>query len=365
MRKRGFAPVEDDSKSPAPAVAKRTKVAPFVPPMRLPTIVEDGDVSADTDSSVAAQANDGVSVSNPVTGMEPAINTSDLEMVQETFWIDVFAIDENAFPPRVQYNDSAIMEIAKSIETNGQRDAIHVIPNPSKPGRFIIGDGWTRVQAIRAKDLQELKAKAIIHYDLTEQQAAWLGYAENEERRAHTDYDRALFFKKFRDTGWTWEKISVETGIPVGTLYQYGAYDSLDVDLIDYAKHHPEKITVNAVSHFKRLIDLKGRDYALEICKNFVDEDETFRWLKNKVELAVGSTDRKTGRKKSQVNFQRRFPNGHFRLRTDGQVEIIGTIPPERLEEFNALIEKSLAPFFVGKGDELEPTPTASSSSPE
>ncbi|EHL24798.1 parB-like partition protein [Acidovorax sp. NO-1] len=277
-------------------------------------------------------------------------------MVEETFWIDVFDVDENAYPPRTQYNDTAIMEIANSIHENGQRDAIHVIPNPSKPGRFIIGDGWTRVQAIRARDLQDRKVKAVIHYDLTEQQAAWLGYAENEERRGHSDYDRALFFKKFRDNGWTWDQIAHETGIPIGTLYQYSAYDNLDVDLVDFAKRHPEKVTVNAISHFKRLTELKDRDYAVEVCRHFVDEDETFRWLKQKVEIASEAAGKKSGRKKSQVNFQRRFPNGHFRLRTDGQVEITGTISPERLEEFNALIEKSLAPFFVGPEDGAEPS---------
>ncbi|WP_436148023.1 ParB/RepB/Spo0J family partition protein [Acidovorax sp. LjRoot194] len=353
--------MEDDSKSAPPAAAKRPKVAPFVPPLRLPEIVEDGDVVSRPEGASSAVELDSSTVHAPEKHDGALSVPAGLVMVQETFWIDVFAIDENAFPPRNQYNDSAIMEIANSIHANGQRDAIHVIPNPSKPGRFIIGDGWTRVQAIRARDLQERKVKAVIHYDLTEQQAAWLGYAENEERRAHSDYDRALFFKKFRSSGWTWDQIATETGIPIGTLYQYGAYDSLDVDLIDFAKQYPEKVTVNAVSHFKRLTDLKGRDYALEVCKNFVEEDETFRWLKQKVELAIGSSEKKAGRKKSQVNFQRRFPNGHFRLRTDGQVEITGTISPERLEEFNALIEKSLAPFFVGQDDGIEPSAPTSS----
>jgi ParB family chromosome partitioning protein len=253
------------------------------------------------------------------------------------------------------------MEIAESLLANGQRDAIHVIPHPTRPGRFIVGDGWTRVQAIRAKNIQGLRVKAIVHNFMSEEEAAWLGYAENEERQAHTDFDRAMFFKKFRNMGWTWERISEATHIPIGTLHPYGYYDSLDVDLLDYAKRFPVKVTVNAVSMLKRLTDLKGTEYALSICKSFIEEDQTFRWLKDKVEAAKESASQRGSRKKSQVNFQRRYASGSFRLRTDGQVEISGTIPPEKLEEFNADMDKFLAPYFgthtIDPGNPLEETP--------
>lgn len=339
-KRRPFMPVPEGIDPLAPTgTQKKSKPAPFVPPLRLPSIKDDdGD---DANSNVEQ-----LDATAPIVAVGSQMGGSALEVAYEAFWIDVMSVEENRYPPRHQYNDSAIMEIADSILANGQRDAIHVIPHPTKPGKYIVGDGWTRVQAIRAKNIQNLKVKAIVHRNLSEEEAAWLGYAENEERQAHTDFDRAMFFKKFRSMGWTWERLSDATHIPLGTLYPYGNYDSLDVDLLDYAKRFPAKITVNAVSLLKRLLDLKGPEYTLSVCKVFIEEDLTVRWLKDKIEAASESTGQRGGRKKSQVNFQRRYASGSFRLRTDGRVEISGTIPAEKLEEFNTHMDKFLSPYF-------------------
>jgi ParB family chromosome partitioning protein len=362
-KRRPFSPVSEGGE-PLPSLdsSKKAKPAPFIPPLRLPSVRDEQDESNGYTTAGTEMAADAGRLNGPSqTAMQQG--NSGLQVAYEAFWIDVMSVDENCYPPRHQYSDSAIMEIADSILANGQRDAIHVIPHPTRPGRFIVGDGWTRVQAIRAKNIQGLKVKAIVHHHMNEEEAAWLGYAENEERQAHTDFDRAMFFKTFREKGWTWERISDATHVPVGTLYPYGNYDSLDVDLLDYAKRFSGKVTVNAVALLKRLTDLRGPEYALNICKSFVEEDQTFRWLKEKIQAAADSASHRSGRKKSQVNFQRRYASGSFRLRIDGQVEISGTIPPEKLEEFNAHMDKFLAPYFGShtseSGDQTEDSPTA------
>lgn len=51
-----------------------------------------------------------------------------------------------------------------------------------------------------------------------------------------------MFYKKWRDVGWTWEMLSKSTKIPVGTLYPYGnLYDRLDPDLLDLQKDFLKK----------------------------------------------------------------------------------------------------------------------------
>lgn len=63
---------------------------------------------------------------------------------------------------------------------------------------------------------------------------------------------------------------------------------------------------------------------------------------------------KKQARKSSQVKFHRRYASGYFRQRSDGQVEIVGTIPQAKLEEFNAMMDKFLSPYFGYSVEEID-----------
>ena len=372
MKRRAFSPVPADSESPtevsSPAASTRAaaKKHPFTPPMLLPQIgggrptipvsVDDAQVSAE--SPLTPEQED-TNASLPPLLVARASSHDDV--AYQAVWIDAFSIDENQHAPRQQYPDSTILDLATSILEKGQRDAVHVIPNPNKPGRFIIGDGWTRVQAIRARNLQDLKVKAVIHHGLSEVDVAWLGYWQNEERNEHTDFDRATFYNKLRAEGWTWEDISKKTDIPVGTLSVFANYTKLDLDILDFAKRYPKKVTLNVVAQLVRMTEAKDRDAALSLCKTFVENDETIRWLRDRVQAAIER--KKPERKSSSVKFQRRYASGMFRQRTDGSIEISGTIPQDRLEEFNAAMDRLLQPYFGTSESSPSQTPDANENS--
>ena len=362
MRRAPFAPVPvDQAESPAkvetrPPVSKK----PAPPPLILPAITTPGAgaLARSVNESVEARAStsDSIADQSSECGQPSSARPASSTQAYEVVYISALDIDANRFAPREIYGDNTLQERADSLEANGQRDPIHVIPNPAKPGRFIIGDGWTRVQAVRMRDILNLQLKAIIHTDKTEEEIAWMGYAQNEEREAHTDFDRARFYQKWRDQGWTWEAISKKTGIPVGSLSQYGNYSKLDVDLLHYAKRHPEKVTVNVVNQLWRLVSVKkSAEAAISLCKTFVDNDQSFRWLKERVDVLT--LEQRPDRKSSPVKFQRRYEHGHFKQRSDGKIEIVGMIPPEKLEQFNETMDKMLRPYF---GSE-EPTGSAPS----
>ena len=366
MRRAPFAPVPGDtSASPVkPEVKKTPSNKAVAPPMMLPAITSPGagalsrtiseGVADIPNARSSDEASESVQGSNAFQVRSSSQHSP--SHAYEVVFINALDIDANRFAPREVYGDNTLQERADSLQAHGQRDPIHVIPNPSKPGRYIIGDGWTRVQAVRMRDILNLQLKAIIHLDKTEEEIAWMGYAQNEEREAHTDYDRACFYQKWREAGWTWEKISSQTGIPVGSLYPYGNYSKLDVDLLHYAKRHPEKVSVNVVNQLARLVAAKpNAEAAIALCKSFIDNDESFRWLKERVDAATkeASTDRKS----NPVKFQRRYEHGHFKQRSDGKIEIVGVIPSAKLEEFNEMMDKLLRPYFGPEENITNPPP--------
>lgn len=365
MKRRPFSPVPSGTESPAANPSEPLPVRPkkvqFIPPMLLPKIGEAHSIPPRQSGNADDYSEPHTLPEQPGTLTTATAQSADDGSVKgdvayQAVWIDAFSIDENQHAPRQQYSDSTILDLAASIKEKGQRDAIHVIPNPKKPGRYIVGDGWTRVQAIRAKDLQELKVKAVIHNDLSEVDVAWFGYWQNEERNEHTDFDRATFYNKLREEGWTWDQLSARTGIPVGTLLPYGAYTKADPDILDLAKRYPKKVTVNVVSLLARMNEARGLDATLSLCRSFIENDETIRWLRDRV--LVATDHKKTERKSSSVKFQRRYASGMFKQRTDGSIEVSGTIPQNKLEEFNAAMDRLLQPYF-GASEAATPTPPA------
>lgn len=258
--------------------------------------------------------------------------------------IDARLVDQNINPPRQLYSDYAIQSLAESLKADGQRDPIHVIPHPSKPGRFIIGDGWTRVQAVRAYNINNCEVLACIHLNLNEIEASWLGYNQNEKRTPPTDYDRSVFYKELNRNGMSWEEIAERSGVSKAQISNFAAYERLPSELIALVKQHPEKISANAARLMARLNDEAGEATAIKIGQRFVNSDHTVAWLREQLEAVV---DRAAAprRKANSVAFQRKFQAGHYRQRSNGQVELNVVIPPSRIEEFNTGIQELLKSY--------------------
>ena len=68
--------------------------------------------------------------------------------------------------------------------------------------------------------------------------------------------------------------------------------------------------------------------------------------------------EQRPDRKSSPVKFQRRYEHGHFKQRSDGKIEIVGMIPPDKLEQFNETMDKLLRPYFGSEEPSNINTPT-------
>lgn len=330
-------PVQDlaDFSAPAPVVAGRTGLLL-------------GSQSLDPGSSAAAEL------------QLPAVHA-----VQS---IPVELIDPNPLAPRTVYTPEMIQARADELRTQGQHDPIHVTPNPARPGRYIICDGWTRVQACLVHGtLKTLRAE--IHHDLTGVNSALFGYQQNEGRKQHCDLDRAMFFEKLKGTGLSAVQVSTLTGIPENRLSMYKALASLPALVLQQIEKSPELFGYNAGAQLARLCPANAANSdpgvvkAARIAEAFAAGDKTFKWLKAQVESYLAHKPRSVLR--TGANF--RFPEGFLRGRGDTVQLELRIETPERqsslLEELRSFLrERGIVEFtgtaaeqLPGEGDKSEP----------
>ncbi len=320
MKQRKFAPVEE---IPAQAEPKH-KLAVSMPLQAMP-------------SRATKAEPQGAEPPSPA----PEITEVAQDDQAQFILINARHIDQNTYPPRQLYSEEAIKVLADSIREHGQRDAIHVIPHPDKSGHYIIGDGWTRVQAIRAYEINDGMVLARVHHNLSEVQASWLGFAQNEERSAQTDFDRAMFFLSQRKSGTSWESIATSAGFSKSRMSHFAAFERLSPDLSLLARNHAEKITSRAAYYLVLLQGNLGEVAALKVANKFVLEDRPQAWLAEQAEKkpTVEAV------KRPGVEFKKKLGDGFIRRREDGRVDLSFKVPMERAEEFDKAIEELLLKF--------------------
>lgn len=259
--------------------------------------------------------------------------------------IPVELIDPNPLAPRAVYTPEMIQARADDLKTQGQHDPIHVTPNPAKPGRYIICDGWTRVQACLVHGvLKSLRAE--IHPGLSNVDSAIFGYQQNEGRKQHCDLDRAMFFEKLKATGLTAVQVSTLTGIPENRLSMYKSLASLPSVVRQQIENAPELFGYNAGAQLARLCLSNsdetdpGVEKAVKIATAFTTGDKTFKWLKTQVDTYLAHKPRSVV--KTGASF--RYPEGYLRTRGDTVQLELHIMTPERqaslLEELRSFLKK-------------------------
>lgn len=251
--------------------------------------------------------------------------------------LDITLIDANPLAPREIYTADMIRDRAEDLRKQGQHDPIHVIPNPDAPGRYIICDGWTRVQAcLEHKVLARLLAE--VHHNLSLDQAAWFGFEQNEGRAQHTDLDRALFFTKLINAGEQKSEIARRAKLSKTLMSFYMAYQKLPAEVLDVARQHPQKISANAAYQLARLYEHSGIRRTLSLALQFAEEDHPVRWLTNQVQLVLTPPETRPTTTAKTI----RYSNGVYKQRGD-QFELAITVSPDKRLSFAIELEKLIA----------------------
>lgn len=251
--------------------------------------------------------------------------------------IAVSLIDANPLAPREIYTPQMIRERAEALRTQGQHDPIHVIPNPDEPKRFIICDGWTRVQACRDHQvMHELLAE--VHEGMSLEESAWFGYQQNEERQQHCDLDRAMFYERLIATGESAAEVSRRAGISKSQMTFYRSYSRLPSEVMDIIRESPDRFGATVAYHLERLCQNTGKRKAVALAARYAEENRPRSWLIAQVQ---GLIEAPAPRRPSSAK-QIRFVNGFYKQRDDS-FEVNIKVDPAKRDAFAQALEALLA----------------------
>lgn len=339
MKQRILRPNDDT----APATSSKPASRIVTPKMPLPPFVQG---SRETGAQAGAEAHSlEITIEDKppadVREVETPSVTPEQASGRDLRYIPVQLIDPNPLAPREVYTPQMIRDRADALRDQGQHDPIHVIPNPEAPGRFVIADGWTRVQAcVDHKVLDRLLAQ--VHSDLSMEDAAWFGYQQNEEREQHCDLDRAMFYAKMIQAGTPATVVAKRAGKSKPLMTHYTAIAKLPEPVLAIMREAPAKFGSNVGYQLYRIFEAKGQARAVTLAQRYKDEDQTVRWLVGQAEGILTPTH---GKPKTQTK-NWRFENGYLKQRGDS-IEMQVHVPPERREQFAAALETLLATVAI------------------
>lgn len=252
-------------------------------------------------------------------------------------YIGIHLIDANPLAPREVYTPEMILGRAEDLRAQGQHDPIHVIPNAKMPGRFIICDGWTRVQACsQHKVLDALLAE--VHSELSLEESAWFGYEQNECRSMHCDLDRAMFYEKMITAGETASEISRRAKLSKTMMSFYRAYAKLPEDVMELVRQNPGKFGATEVYQLFKVYDKCGLRKAVALAGKYAGEDQTVRWLTDQAQALIAPTKHNT----PTAGKTMRYSNGIYKQRGNTyQLNI--TVAPQHKEAFTKGLEELLS----------------------
>lgn len=306
-------------------------VVPATPAHPLADIPGPNSLAFQQASTPAASA-----VAVEVLSREAQAPTLDPSKGRNLTMIGVHLIDPNPLAPREVYTPEMILNRAEDLRAQGQHDPIHVIPNPDAAGRFIICDGWTRVQACREhKVFDTLLAE--IHTELGMQESAWFGYEQNEGRSQHCDLDRAMFYEKLIAAGESQAEVARRAKVSKTMMSFYRAYAKLPEDVLEIVRLHPHKFGATEAYQLAKLHDKAGIRKAVALANKYAAEDQTQRWLTNQVQSLLNPVAHKTQTSGKTI----RYANGVYKQRGD-MFELVITVSAEQRETFAQGLEELL-----------------------
>lgn len=248
--------------------------------------------------------------------------------------LDISLIDANPLAPREVYTPQMIRDRAEALRDQGQHDPIHVIPNPDAPGRYIICDGWTRVQACRDHQVMDALL-AEVHHNLTLEQAAWFGYEQNEEREQQCDLDRAMFYEKILATGTTSAiEVAKRAGISKSQMSFYRSFAKLADDVLDIVRSNPTKFGASAAYQLLKVQEKAGVRQSVRLAVAFSEENRSYAWLTNQTQSLIAPKKEKPKLSSRHI----RFANGYYRQKGDC-FELNINVDPAKRAAFAAELE--------------------------
>jgi len=187
------------------------------------------------------------------------------------------AIKPSPFNPRYFYVKSSITELAVNLASQGQLQAIHVIPDYDIPGTYFVSDGGRRVRALKEANQETVKAIVV---DLSVGiQSYKLGYDLNVQRDSQTVFDNAVVWKRFLDEKYfsSQKELAEHLGLDESTIAVALSVAKLPEAVMQEMVKSPERFGSNMAYQVGRYYSAHGIDVTLRLIGKILAEDLSTR----------------------------------------------------------------------------------------
>lgn len=169
-----------------------------------------------------------------------------LESEQITY-LDTHEIDPNPYQNRRDFDEEGVDELSKSIDENGQNQAIGV---RRFRNRYQIVFGERRWRAI--KKLKGVKIAVVIR-ELSDLEMIYICDSENSNRKKPYDYERWITIKQLQEMKESQEHICKRLVLGKAQYYKLIKYKELHPDIRAFLEVSPKALQINEAADMEKI----------------------------------------------------------------------------------------------------------------
>jgi len=257
---------------------------------------------------------------------------------------------------RQVYDPARVDEMATTIARDGQRVPAVVMPDPNKPGFYLLIEGRYRKRALISLGRTAILASVI--EPLSDLEAYRLSLLLNEERNDQTILDNALSWKAMLDDGTyrSQDHIAEHLNIKQGTVSKTLAVLDLPPSVLNIVKTRPGSFGIRVAQELRQLSKMLDDSTLESIAEQVIEEKLSVRDLER---LRERKTHEPLTRERSRA-YSLQWGNtklGSIREFEDGRLKIDLSNAPEPLRaNIISAVKKALADTATNAGPEVAQT---------
>src|SRR3954451_9764454 len=252
------------------------------------------------------------------------------DQLEEIVWVGLERIQPAPNQARRHFSEESLQELADSVEAQGLRNPIHLrFIGDDEPYLIIGGERRWRAH----QKLGRPKIKAIVHRDLTDEQAAELSLLDNLQREDLSPLEEAAgYARMMQHFGYTQERLAARLGKPRSTVASILTLNNLPEQVKEQAFTSPV-----SKSKLIELAQLRDQERQLSLWEK----------LKKGITVAEVRQSKQEGTKKpkgdknssDKLEKQRKAIDAAVKLSKD-LADSMGKIDPELLSKNKKALDK-------------------------
>ncbi|MGI4857139.1 MAG: ParB/RepB/Spo0J family partition protein [Janthinobacterium lividum] len=171
-----------------------------------------------------------------------AVYVDDFDVGRQHVKVEIEGIERNPYQPRIYYPESAVQELALSIEAVG---LLQPITLRKVDDRYQLIAGERRLRAHKVLGRTHIEALVI---SATDEESALLALAENMDRANLSDFEVGLSIRHIQLAFPHRTKLAEHLRIQRSDLYRYLAFDALPDEVKDRLRINPSLISRTAAT---------------------------------------------------------------------------------------------------------------------